>query len=79
MKQRNLTVRDRAEHPIAPGDRVRILAEPAQEGEVRYLVPQYNVLTVIVDGAKTGKSERMVRGQEVERLASVPTSPAPSK
>lgn len=62
------SVLDRQGKGLAAGQRVRVLRDPAQEGEVRRLVPRYGVLTVIVDGAKTGKTERMVRGQEVEAL-----------
>ncbi len=61
-------VLDRQGKGLTAGQRVRVLREPAQEGEVRRLVPRYGVLTVVVDGAKTGKTERMVRGQEVEAL-----------
>lgn len=59
---------DRNGKTLTAGQRVRVLQDPAQEGEVRRLVPRYRVLTVIVDGAKVGKAERMVRGQEVEAV-----------
>ena len=59
---------DRNGRPVAVGHRVRVLQDRPQEGEVRRVVPRYNVLTVIVDGGKAGKTERMVRGQEVEAL-----------
>ena len=61
-------VRDRHGHALATGQRVRVLRDPSQKGEIRRLVPRYGVLTVIVDGAKSGKTELMVRGQEVEAL-----------
>ncbi len=61
-------VMDRHGRPLAAGQRVRVLGDRPQEGEVRRVVPRYNLLTVIVDGEKAGKTERMVRGQEVEAL-----------
>lgn len=67
MSGRGVVV-DRTGLALAAGQRVRVLREPPQEGEVRRVVPRYGVLTVIVDGAKAGKTERMVRGQEVEAL-----------
>ncbi|HEV8338437.1 MAG TPA: hypothetical protein VGR25_02115 [bacterium] len=65
---RDGAVLDRTGKTLIAGQRVRVLRDQAQEGEVRRLVPRYGVLTVIVDGAKAGKTERMVRGQEVEAL-----------
>ena len=61
-------VMDRNGRALTVGQRVRVLRGALQEGEVRRVVPRYGVLTVIVDGAKSGKTERMVRGQEVETL-----------
>ena len=60
-------VHDRRGQALAPGQRVRVLWDPPLEGEVRRVVPRYNVLTVIVD-AKAGKTERMVPAAEVELL-----------
>jgi hypothetical protein len=63
-----MEVRDRRGQAIHEGQRVRIVEEPVQEGEVRRLVSRYAVLTVIVD-AKAGKAERMVRAGDVEVVA----------
>lgn len=60
-------VHDRMNRPLAVGQRVRVLTNPAEEGMIRRIVPHYNVLTVIIE-AKTGKSERMVRARDVEVL-----------
>jgi len=62
-----MMVRDRRGRPLAPGVRVRVLRDPPLEGEVGRVVPAYGVLTVIVE-VKPGKSERMVRSEEVEIL-----------
>lgn len=64
--RRQPPVLDRNGRPLVEGQRVRVMRDPPQEGDVRQVVPRYGVLTVIVDGAKTGKTERMVRAQEVE-------------
>ncbi len=65
MDNSEMMVHDRRGQPLAPGHRVRILRDPPLEGEVRRVVPRYNVLTVIV-AAKAGKTERMVHAAEVE-------------
>ena len=68
MRQTEVPVRDRMNRPLAVGQRVRVLGNPAEEGVIRRIVPRYKVLTVIVD-AKAGKTERMVRAEEVEAIA----------
>lgn len=68
MAQQVAKVADRNERTIREGQRVRILEQPVQEGEVRRLVPRYAALTVIVD-AKGGKAERMVRAGDVEVIS----------
>jgi hypothetical protein len=68
MRQTKAPVRDRMNQRLAVGQRVRLLTDPPEEGIVRRIVPRYDVLTVIVD-AKAGKSERMVRAQDVEASA----------
>ncbi|MDQ7828249.1 MAG: hypothetical protein QN122_01590 [Armatimonadota bacterium] len=64
-------VHDRRGRVIRPGVRVRVLDDTAQEGEVRRVIPgyrgdRYALVAVIVDGAKAGKAERLVRAAEVE-------------
>lgn len=68
MRQTKAPVRDRMNQPLAVGQRVRVMTNPAEEGMIRRIVPRYNVLTVIIE-AKAGKSERMVRAQDVEASA----------
>ena len=68
MRQTKAPVRDRMNQRLAVGQRVRVLTNPAEEGMIRRIVPHYNVLTVIIE-AKAGKSERMVRAQDVEASA----------
>lgn len=65
MAERGPMVTDRRGRPLVSGLRVRVLRDPPQEGEIRRVVPRYAVLTVLVE-AKAGKTERMVRGEEVE-------------
>ena len=67
MDNSEMMVHDRRGQRLAPGHRVRILRDPPLEGEVRRVVPQYSVLTVVV-AAKAGKTERMVHAAEVELL-----------
>jgi len=67
MDNSEMMVHDRRGQRLAPGHRVRILRDPPLEGEVRRVVPQYSVLTVVV-AAKAGKTERMVQAAEVELL-----------
>ena len=67
MDNSEMMVHDRRGQPLAPGHRVRILRDPPLEGEVRRVVPQYSVLTVVV-AAKAGKTERMVQAAEGELL-----------
>jgi hypothetical protein len=64
-------VHDRRGRVIRSGVRVRVLDDTAQEGEVRRVIPgyrgdRYALVAVIVDGAKAGKAERLVRAAEVE-------------
>lgn len=64
-------VHDRQGRVIRPGARVRVLDDTAQAGEVRRVIPgyrgdRYALVAVIVDGAKAGKAERLVRAAEVE-------------
>lgn len=64
-------VHDRQGRVIRPGARVRVLDDAAQAGEVRRVIPgyrgdRYALVAVIVDGAKAGKAERLVRAAEVE-------------
>ena len=65
-------VHDCKNRPLAVGQRVRVLGNPAEEGVIRRIVPRYGVLTVIIE-AKAGKVERMVRAQEVELLEATST------
>lgn len=58
-------LRDRAGHPIAVGDTVRVEDVP-DPAEVHAVDPRYGVLVVLVPG-RAGKVGRMVRVQEVER------------
>lgn len=67
MAEGEAMVADRQGRPLVSGLRVRVLRDPPQEGEVRRVLPRYGVLTVLVE-AKAGKTERMVRGAEVELI-----------
>ncbi|MDQ7849441.1 MAG: hypothetical protein RB148_04100, partial [Armatimonadota bacterium] len=60
---------DRHGQPLAPGHRVRVLRDPPLEGQVRRVIPRYDLLTVVVWG-RAGASEVMARGEEVELLPS---------
>jgi hypothetical protein len=60
-------VADRRGQPVVRGHRVRVLRDPPLDGEVRRVIPRYKVLIVSVE-AKAGKTERMVRAEEVELL-----------
>lgn len=72
MGKRDAVVYERMNRPLAVGQRVRVLTNPAEEGMIRRIVPHYNVVTVIIE-VKAGKSERMVRAQDVELLGAEST------
>lgn len=72
MRRTAAVVHDRMNRPLAVGQRVRVLTNPAEEGMIRRIVPHYNVVTVIIE-VKAGKSERMVRAQDVELLGAEST------
>jgi hypothetical protein len=58
-------IRDHHGLPLAPGLRVRVLAEPGQpEASVVRVVDHYGVVTVALEG-RTGQVERMYRADQV--------------
>ncbi len=62
--------------PLAPGLRVRVLAEPGEpEASVVRVVERYRVVTVALDG-RAGREERMYRADQVAVV--VPAAPARS-
>lgn len=63
MAETTMELKDPKGRPIVPGARIRTGAD---EGTVGRLEPTYGVLTMIVEGGRTGKSERMVRASAVE-------------